>query len=122
MAKIERAREMIDIVEVDDRFAFKELQHIEALNLAKPGEGAMLLEDGELGKDGSIPTNVSGGSLGIGNCYEATGLQKALEIVIQLRGEAGRRQVQDAEIGLAQAWRGIPSNSGAVAVFERGGA
>ncbi|MDG6225073.1 MAG: acetyl-CoA acetyltransferase [Candidatus Thermoplasmatota archaeon] len=122
MSRIERPREMIDIAEVDDRFSFKELQHLEALDLAKPGEGAMLLEDGELGRDGSIPTNVSGGSLGVGNCYEATGLQKALEIVVQLRGEAGRRQVDDAEIGLAQAWRGIPSNSGAVAIFQKGGA
>ncbi|MFW3147317.1 MAG: thiolase C-terminal domain-containing protein [Thermoplasmatota archaeon] len=122
MARIDRPREQIHLAEVDDRFSFKELQHLEAVNLAKPGEASMLLEDGELDRDGAIPTNVSGGSLGIGNCYEATGLQKALEIIIQLRGEAGRRQVRDAEVGLAQAWRGIPSNSGVVAIFERGGA
>ena len=46
--------------------------------------------------------------------------EKALEIVTQLRGHAGKRQVQDAERGIAQSWRGIPSGSGAVAIFERG--
>ena len=57
--------------------------------------------------------------MGVGNCFEATGLQKALDIVIQLRGHAGKRQVKDANIGIAQSWRGIPSGSGAVAIFRR---
>jgi acetyl-CoA C-acetyltransferase len=39
---------------------------------------------------------------------------------MQLRGHAGKRQVSDVEVGLAQAWRGIPSGSGAVAIFKRG--
>jgi acetyl-CoA C-acetyltransferase len=80
---------------------------------------AKMLDDKELLKNGSLPTNISGGSLGVGNCYEATGLQKALEIVTQLRGHAGKRQVKNAEIGIAQSWRGIPSGSGAVAIFGR---
>ena len=46
-------------------------------------------------------------------------LQKALEIVIQLRGHAGKRQVPNLQTGVAQSWRGIPSGSGAVAVFGR---
>ena len=62
---------------------------------------------------------VTGGSLGIGNCLEATGLQKSLEIVTQLRGHAGKRQVEDAEVGLVQSWRGIPTGTGAVAIFRR---
>ncbi|MGA1822471.1 MAG: thiolase C-terminal domain-containing protein [Thermoplasmatota archaeon] len=122
MAGIKTPRSEIDVVEVDDRFSFKELQHLEAVGLARPGEAARLLEEGELDRTGSLPTNLSGGSLGVGNCLEATGMQKALEIVTQLRGHAGKRQVADAERGLAQAWRGIPSGSGAVAIFERGGA
>lgn len=76
-----------------------------------------MLEKGELDLKGSLPTNISGGSLGIGNCFEATGLQKALEIVIQLRGHAEERQVSDVKTGIAQSWRGIPSGSGAVAIF-----
>jgi len=46
-------------------------------------------------------------------------MQKALEIITQLRGHAGKRQVPDVERGLAQAWRSLPSGSGAVAIFER---
>lgn len=120
MSKISVPKRAFDVVEVDDRFSFKELQHLEALGLARPGEAVDLLEEGELERDGLLPTNISGGSLGVGNCFEATGLQKSLEIVTQLRGHAGKRQVDDAQVGLAQAWRGIPSGSGAVAIFERG--
>jgi acetyl-CoA C-acetyltransferase len=120
MAGITQPRQQIHITEVDDRFSFKELQHLEALGLARTGEAAQMLSEGEMDVKGSLPTNVSGGSLGVGNCFEATGLQKSLEIVTQLRGHAGKRQVADAEVGLAQSWRGIPSGSGAVAIFERG--
>ena len=120
MAGIKRPRKEIHITEVDDRFSFKELQHLEALGLARPGEAAQMISEGEMDVKGSLPTNVSGGSLGVGNCFEATGLQKSLEIVTQLRGHAGKRQVEDADVGLAQSWRGIPSGSGAVAIFERG--
>ncbi len=122
MAGITSPKKQIDIVEVDDRFSYKELQHLEAIGMARPGEAGQMLAEGELARDGTIPTNMSGGSLGIGNCFEATGMQKALEIITQLRGHAAKRQVADAEVGLAQAWRGIPSGSGAVAIFERGGA
>ena len=119
MANIENPKKEIDIAEIDDRFSYKELQHLEALGLAKEGEAAKLLENGSLDLKGSLPINSSGGSLGIGNCFEATGLQKALEIVTQLRGHAGKRQVSDVEIGIAQSWRGIPTKSGAVAIFGR---
>ncbi len=122
MAGITSPKKQIDVVEVDDRFSYKELQHLEAIGMARPGEAGQMLVEGELARDGTIPTNMSGGSLGIGNCFEATGMQKALEIITQLRGHAAKRQVADAEVGLAQAWRGIPSGSGAVAIFERGGA
>jgi acetyl-CoA C-acetyltransferase len=119
MAKIEQPRKEIDIAEVDDKFSYKELQHLEALGLARSGEAAQLLEEGELDVKGSLPTNTSGGLLGIGNCFEATGLQKSMEIVTQLRGHAGKRQVPDCELGLAQSWRGIPTGTGAVAIFSQ---
>ncbi|NOY11995.1 MAG: thiolase domain-containing protein [Archaeoglobi archaeon] len=118
MAGIEYPAKQVDIAEVDDRFAFKEVQHIEALKLAKPGEVDRLLSEGYFSRDGALPVNVSGGNLSVGNLLEATGGQKALEIVLQLRGEAGKRQV-DAEVGVAQAWRYVPTASGAVAVFSR---
>ncbi len=119
MAGIKDPKNAFDILEVDDRFSYKELQHIEALGLAKPGEAVKMLKGGELERDGKLPTNVSGGSLGIGNCLEATGLQRSLEIVTQLRGFAGKRQVENPEVGLAQSWRGIPSGTGAAAIFSR---
>jgi acetyl-CoA C-acetyltransferase len=119
IADITNPRKEIDIAEIDDRFSYKELQHLEALGLTEPGEAGTLLEGGAFDVNGSLPTNTSGGSLGVGNCFEATGLQKSLEIVIQLRRHAGKRQVSDAETGVAQAWRGIPSGSGAVAIFGR---
>lgn len=117
MAGINNPKKEIDIAEVDDRFSYKELQHLEALGLSEPGETAKLLDQGEFDINGSLPANISGGSLGVGNCFEATGLQKSLEIVMQLRGHAGKRQVKDARTGIAQSWRGIPSGSGAVAIF-----
>jgi acetyl-CoA C-acetyltransferase len=119
MAGIDSPKKDIDIAEVDDRFSYKELQHLEALGLTESGEAAKMLDDGNLELKGSLPTNTSGGSLGIGNCYEATGLQKALEIILQLRGHAGKRQVSNANTGIAQSWRGIPTGSGAVAIFGR---
>ncbi|MGQ4875047.1 MAG: thiolase C-terminal domain-containing protein [Promethearchaeia archaeon] len=119
MAGITEPKKEIDVIECDDRFSYKELQHLEAMGFAKPGEAGVLAEEGALDIKGSMPTNTSGGSLGVGNCLEATGLQKALEIILQLRGHAGKRQVPDAEKGLAQAWRFIPTGSGAVAIFER---
>ena len=118
MARITNPAKHIDIAEVDDRFAFKEIQHIEALKLAKSREIPELVNNGYFERDGEMPVNISGGSLSVGNLLEATGGQKALEIVLQLRGEAGKRQIY-AEVGVAQAWRYIPTASGAVVVFTR---
>jgi len=109
----------LDLVEVDDRFAYKELQHLEALGLARPGEAGQLLLEGAFGPGGELPVNPSGGSLGMGDAVEAGGLQRALEIILQLRGEAGPRQLEGAEVGLALSWRGLPHGSGAVALFRR---
>ncbi|MHA2054493.1 MAG: thiolase C-terminal domain-containing protein [Candidatus Hodarchaeales archaeon] len=120
MAGISEPKKEIDILEVDDRFSYKELQHLEALGFARTGEAKDMIDEGMLERNGSLPTNTSGGSLGVGNCLEATGMQRSLEIVTQLRGHAGRRQVPEVEVGLAQSWRGIPSGTGAVAIFRRG--
>ena len=118
-AGITDPRQQIDVIEVEDRFAFKELQHIEALGMARPGEAGWLAQSGALGPDGELKVNLSGGSLGCGDLLEASGLQRALEIVWQLRGEAGARQVPNARVGVAQSWRGVPHGTGAVAVFAR---
>jgi len=107
----------IDFAEVDDTYAYKELQHLEAIGLARAGEAGTLLEEGAFEPSGSLPVNVSGGSLGVGHLLDATGLARALEVVLQLRGQAGERQLEEVEIGLAQSWRGVPTTSGAVVVM-----
>ncbi len=108
----------IDFAEIDDIFSYKELQNLEALRLCGPGEAGRFTEEGITHRDGDLPINPSGGLLGMGYPLEASGLQKLLEVVLQLRGEAGRRQIPEAETGLAQAWRGIPTTSGAVAILS----
>ncbi|MCH8275086.1 MAG: acetyl-CoA acetyltransferase [Armatimonadetes bacterium] len=118
-ASIANPQKEIDFAEVDDQFAFKTLQHLEALGLARPGEAGHLAEEGALGRNGHLPVNVSGGSLGCGHLMEASGLAKALEVTLQLRGEAGKRQLSNARVGVAQSWRGVPHGTGAVAVFSR---
>ncbi len=117
MAKLRRPATEVDLAEVDDRFSYKELQHLEALGLAKPGEPGPRVLKGDYALDGKLPVNVSGGSLGCGNVLEATGLHRAAEVALQLRGQAGRHQVDGARVGVAQSWRFVPSATGAVAVL-----
>ena len=64
------------------------------------GEGGKLVESGATRFDGSIPINTSGGLESKGHPIGATGLSMINEIAMQLRGEAGKRQVKDAEFGL----------------------
>lgn len=120
LAKIRRPATEVDLAEVDDRFSFKELQHLEALGLAKTGDAGKRALRGEYAADGRLPVNVSGGSLGCGNVFEATGLHRAAEVALQLRGEAGTRQVDGAKVGVAQSWRFVPSSTGAVAILGVG--
>ena len=119
VAGIKHPQKEIDFAEVDDTFSYKELQHLEALKLCRRGEAGSLVELGATQRGGAFPVNVSGGSLGVGHLVEATGLQRVLEVVLQLRGEAGRRQLSNVKVGLAQSWRGIPYASGAVMIFSK---
>lgn len=116
-AGINNPLEAIDIAEVDDTYAYKELQALEALGFCREGEAGMLTLEGFTSPDSGMPVNVSGGCLGMGNLLDANGLAKAHEIVLQLRGEAGTRQVEGVNTGLAQSWRGVPTNSGAVLIL-----
>jgi len=120
LAKVRSPSSEVDLAEVDDRFSHKELQHLEAMGLVKPGEAGRREMKGDFALDGKLPVNASGGSLGCGNVFEATGLHRAAEVTLQLRGEAGRHQIDGAKLGLAQSWRFIPSASGAVAVLGVG--
>lgn len=118
MAGITAPYNEIDFAEIDDTFSYKQLQHIEALNLCGYGEAGKLLEMGCFDKSGELPVNISGGSLGMGYLHEANGLQKILEVALQLRGEAGKRQLSAVKTGLAFAWRGIPTATGTAVVLS----
>lgn len=117
-AGITNPYQAIDFAEVVDVYAYKEIQVLEALGFFRPGEAGPATEDGLTQIEGAFPVNVSGGSLGLGDLLDANGLARALEVVLQLRGEAGLRQLKDISIGLAQSWRGVPTASDAVAVFS----
>jgi acetyl-CoA C-acetyltransferase len=117
LAKIRRPAREIEFAEVDDRFSYKELQHLEALGMVKKGEAGAKALKGELAMGGRLPVNVSGGSLGCGNVFEATGLHRAAEVALQLRGDAGSHQLDGVKVGLAQSWRFVPTATGAVAVL-----
>jgi acetyl-CoA C-acetyltransferase len=117
VAGIRNPWQEIDFAEIDDTFAYKELQHMEALGLCREGEAGHLAEEGVTELDGEFPVNPSGGSLGLGHLLDASGLGRVLEVVLQLRGEAGERQLEDVETGMAFGWRGIPTTSGAAVIL-----
>ena len=117
MAGIRDPVSEIDFAEVDDTFSYKELQHLESVRLAPMGESGRMLERGVFHAGGSLPVNVSGGNLGCGAAYDLSGLRSVLEVVLQLRGHAGARQLPGVKRGLAQSWRGIPTATGGVAIL-----
>jgi len=96
----------LDVVECHDAFTISEILHYEALGLCPKGEGGKLVEKGETALGGRIPVNVSGGLLSRGHPVGATGVAQIIEIVTQLRNEAGARQVEGAKVGLAHCMGG----------------
>lgn len=92
----------VDLAEVHDAFTISEIVHCESLGFCAPGEGGAMIEDGATAIGGTIPINPSGGLQARGHPPGASGVAQVFEIVTQLRGEAGARQVADARVGLAQ--------------------
>ena len=103
--------EDLDVVEVHDCFTIAEIMATEALGLFGPGEGGKAAEDGLTAINGKIPVNTSGGLKSKGHPVGATGVAQVAEIVTQLRGEAGDRQVRGATTGLAQNMGGSGGSS-----------
>jgi len=119
MAGIKEPDREIEIAEPYDPFSYKMLHHMEGLQLAPRGKAAEMVTSGATARDGDRPMCPSGGALGVGNPIAATGLMKVIEIFLQLRGEAGKRQVPgDPRCGLAQAW-GDLMQVGTVVVMRR---
>jgi acetyl-CoA C-acetyltransferase len=112
----------IDVFEVHDAFTIGEIVTIEALGVAELGHGARITEEGHTTLGGPQPVNPSGGLLSRGHPLGATGLAQVAEIVWQLRGDAGTRQVAGARLGVVETMgggtAGIDGNGCVVAVLE----
>lgn len=94
--------EDIDVAEVQDNDAFSELEYYEELGFCPRGEGGRFIDDGVSELGGALPVNPSGGLQARGEPLGASHYGQLHEIVLQLRGQAGPRQVANAKVGLAQ--------------------
>jgi benzoylsuccinyl-CoA thiolase BbsB subunit len=104
----------IDLAEVHDAFSIAELLYYEAFGFCERGEAGRMIETGEADLDGRIAVNPSGGLLSKGHPIGATGAAQVVEVVRQLRGEAGARQVPGAKVGLSHA------TGGGISGFDHG--
>ena len=107
----------IHLFEVHDCFTIAEIMVTEALGLVEKGRGGKAVEEGLTARGGRFPVNPSGGLKAKGHPVGATGVAQAVEIVKQLRGEAGDRQIKGARLGLAQNMGGTGGSS-VVHIFE----
>jgi acetyl-CoA acetyltransferase len=104
----------IDVAEIHDAFTSAELMYYEAFGWAERGQAIRLLESGATSLGGRIPVNPSGGLLSKGHPVGATGAAQVVEIVRQLQGRCGPRQVTRARIGLTHA------TGGGISGFDHG--
>jgi acetyl-CoA acetyltransferase len=107
----------VDVVQAYDTMAPCEIWDLELLGFCKKGEAVRMLREGELDINGKLPVNTDGGLISRGHPLGATGLAQIIEIVKQLRREAGKRQVQGARIGLANSMGAGPNS--AITILKR---
>lgn len=111
----------VDVLEVHDAFTIGEVLTLEALGICEPGEGIHLAPSGHTAHGGRQPVNPSGGLLARGHPLGATGLAQTAELVWQLRGEAGERQVEGARLALLETMgggaAGVDANACVVALL-----
>ncbi len=112
----------IDVAEVHDATSFCEIYQAEMMGFCPPGEGGRFIESGATHPGGRLPINTSGGLVSKGHPVGATGASMICELVEQLRGEAGERQVRGARLALAENGGGVIGFDEAacvVAILER---
>lgn len=112
----------IDLAEVHDASSTGEVLQTEALGLSKPGEAGIDAERGCTALGGKIPINVSGGLVSKGHPLGATGLAQIYELVTQLRGTAGGRQVEGARVAMAEnsgGFYGVEDGMSCVTILSR---
>jgi acetyl-CoA C-acetyltransferase len=103
----------ISLAEVHDSYTIGEIMAIEDLGFFEKGQGGPATERGDTSLEGRIPINTSGGLKARGHPLGATGIAQIVELTLQLRGKAGKRQIKDARYGLAQ---NVGGTGGTVAV------
>ncbi|MDI6701312.1 MAG: thiolase domain-containing protein [bacterium] len=108
----------IDIAEVHDCFTIAELIAMEDLGFCKPGESKYYIREGRTKLDGDIPINTDGGLKADGHPIGASGVAQVYEVILQLRGEAGERQVKNPEVGLTHNIGGI-GGTAVIHIFVR---
>ncbi|HEX7848332.1 MAG TPA: thiolase family protein [Sphingomonas sp.] len=111
----------IDLAELHDASAIAEILHSENMGFCAYGDGGALVESGATALGGRLPVNVSGGLLSKGHPIGATGAIQLVELVTQLRGEAGERQVPGARLALAEnggGFHGIEEAACVVTILE----
>ncbi len=112
----------VDVAEVHDACSFAEILQVENLGFCERGTGGLLAESGVTRLGGSLPVNPSGGLVSKGHPVGATGLIQLHELVTQLRGEAGARQVPDARVAVAEnggGFLGVEEAATTVTVLQR---
>lgn len=101
----------VDFAEVHDCFTIAEICILEELGFVEKGKGGLFTEEGHTSLKGKIPVNTSGGLKSKGHPVGATGIAQVFEVVEQLRNNAGKRQIKNAKIGLAQNMGGSGASS-----------
>jgi acetyl-CoA C-acetyltransferase len=116
-ADISDPQKEIDLAEICEPYAYQELLWCEQLGLCNEGEGGKLIDSGRTQIDGDLPVNASGGVLA-NNPYISRGLQRFAEAVLQLKGQAGERQVEKkVKTALAHSTTGFAGHCHAVAIL-----
>ncbi|MDM7999987.1 MAG: thiolase family protein [Dehalococcoidia bacterium] len=105
MAGISDPLKELDVIELYDAFSYMELMWLEGLGLCRRGEGGVMMDKGVTQMTGRLPVNPSGGVLSA-HAVQVAGLARIAEAVLQLRGEAGPRQVEGAKVALAHGIEG----------------
>jgi len=116
MAGIRNPLREIDVAEISEEYTYQELLWTEGLGFCERGGGGRLLEAGKTRMGGKLPVNPSGGVLS-GNPNHVAGMARVAEAVLQLRGEAGARQVDGARVALAHGVMGICGQHQAVMIL-----
>jgi acetyl-CoA acetyltransferase len=112
----------IDVLEVHDASSMGEIIQLEGLGFCEWGGAAAMARTGATSLGGKIPVNTSGGLVSKGHPLGATGIGQIFEIVTQLRGQAGKRQVEGARIGMTEnggGFVGVEESSMTLHLFER---